>query len=159
MFIKLSAELIKEFSIEKEVVSWTELKEKLQGTDDELSNSELMKLLKSSKFMAKLPEIQTEKTVVTSEEYAQLISSSSSYSTTPTKDINTEITQLRSDFAELRRETTWLLNCFFSVIGTAVFVYFVVSFYFDKVESRIVCSIVTGLVLFFIEVLLYIIRY
>lgn len=153
MFVKLSAELIEKYSIENEVISWTELKEKLKGTKDELSNTELIKLLKGSKFMAKLPEIHIEK-VVTSEEYAQLISS---YSSSPTKDINTEINQLRSDFAELRRETTWLLNCFFSVIGTAIFVYFVVSFYFDKVESRIVCSIVSGLGLFFIETLLYII--
>lgn len=153
MFVKLSTELIEKLSIEEQVVSWTELKEKIKTSKD----SDLS-LLKGSKFLAKLPEIQREKTL-TSEEYSQLISSTIQPKDKITNDIHTEITQLRSDLAELRRETTWLLNCFLSVIGTAIFVYFVVSFYFDKVESRIVFSLISGLVLFFIEVLLFIIRY
>jgi hypothetical protein len=160
MFVKLSNELIKTLSIENKdnaviVVSWTELKGKLKDLSAKDDDSEVIKLLKGSRFSVMLPEEINEEKIVTSEEYAKLISSS----TPPTRDIHNEITQLRHDLAEVRRESTWLLNCFFSVIGTAVFAYFVVSFYFDKVESRLVCSLTIGMILFFFEVLLFIIRY
>lgn len=154
MFVKLSNELIKELSIEEQIVSWTELKAKLKALSS--GDSDALCLLKGSKLLAKLPEVPKERTL-TSEEYYQLIFSSAKPN--DKEDIHTEIVQLRSDLAELRRESAWLFNCFLSVIGTVIFVYFVVSFYFDKLESRIVFSLISGLVLFFIEVLLYIIRY
>ena len=156
MFVKLTEELKEELAIENDYVTWTELKEKLSnktatgtGTD---AATDSIGLLKGCKFMTKEPVKKT-KTLVTSTEYAKLISHMN-----PNAAIRTEITQLRSDLLELRRESTWLLNCFLSIVGVSVFVYFAVSFYFEKVESRIVLALCSGLILFFIEVLLYIIR-
>ena len=154
MFVKMSSMLIETLSSahsEEDFISWKELKEKLINLTAN-NYSDFIKILKGSKFMAKLPEIQKEKTV-TLKEYAKLISSKPQ-----NEDFRSEMIHLRSDLAELRRETAWLFNCFLSVIGTALFVYFVVSFYFDRMVSRIVFSLLAGLILFFIEVLLYIIR-
>lgn len=153
MFVELSNEAIKELSIEPKegIISWTEIKEKLKNSD-----SDVLCILKGSKLLAKLPEVPKERTL-TSEEYNQLIFSTAKPK--DSEDIHTEIVQLRLDLAELRRETAWLFNCFLSVVGTVILVYFVISFYFDKLENRIVFSLISGLVLFFIEVLLYIIRY
>ncbi|TEB14748.1 hypothetical protein C9890_0662 [Perkinsus sp. BL_2016] len=93
--------------------------------------------------------------IMTLEEYSRLIGGSPS-SHSPNNQ--REIQQLRSDLAELRRESTWLLNSIFSIVGTAVFVYILVSFYFERIEVRLVCSLVSGLALFFIEMILFIIR-
>lgn len=151
MFVKLSKELKERF--DQKFITWTELKKKLkENLIDLLDDSELIGLLKGSQFLAKLPELKGEK-IVSSEEYARLIPVTSVHS-----NIRTEIVHLRSDLIELRRESAWLLNCFFSVIGVATFVYFIVSFYFDRIETRMVCSLLSGVILFFLEVILYIIR-
>lgn len=149
MWVKLSTEAKEKLIFEDSFVAWDDLKSKISGFND----TEILEILKGSEFTSiNHSIIKTRANAqMTKEEYHKLAQISPSHSG--------ELSQLRSEISQIRRENTWLFNCFFSVIGTAAFVYFLAAFYFDKFESRIVCALLAGLALFFIEIVLYIIRY
>ena len=143
---------------EEEIIPWKRLKERLTLNSVEIDKE----TLNGCNFINKLDSSEESESrnipIMTLEEYSRLIGGSPLHSHSVAPNNHREIQQLRSDLAELRRESTWLLNSIFSIVGTAVFVYILVSFYFERIEVRFVCSLVSGLALFFIEMILFIIR-
>ena len=158
-------------------VTWTELKRiliKIKGeekqeqgndTDNEKVNEQDKKfekkiflLLKECVFKASIEKNKKSSCPqLNEEEYSRLLNSSS-IKNTNTSIVREELAQSRREWFALRRELTWLLNCGLSVIGLAAFVFFVTTFWFEKIEVRGVCALISGLILFFLEVILYIIR-
>ena len=153
LYVKLNDKLKKELSKEsdsEELITWRELKIKLNITED---NYDLKELLKGCTFHSQIPKSNVSK-ITSIAEYYRLINSNSNNSSSSTN----ELQSLRADLSELRKESTWLANCIFTSVGAAAFVFFFASFYLDRFEVKLVLSMVMGIVLFFIEVILYIIR-
>ncbi len=146
LWVRLSDKLKLTVHEDESVISWQKLKAKLAAKHIIIDKE----LLTGCEFLSELEEQNGIRHRISSKEYARM----SGTATSPSDDIQ----QLRTDLAELRRESTWLLNSFFSVIGVGAFVYFVVSFYFERVEARMIVALLAGLLLFFIEVILLIIR-
>ena len=148
LYVKLNEKLKSELEMGNELVPWRELKQKLPGNDENYKE-----LLKGCEFFStnKVASTEGPRLKITSKsEYSRLINS---------KSANwSDIRQLRADLSELKRESTWLINCIFSSLGLAVVVYFCASLYFDKFELKIISAFMVGLVMFFIEVILYVIR-
>lgn len=72
--------------------------------------------------------------------------------------LSTEIRELRRDLSALRRESTWLLNVIISVLGVVAFVFIILSSLSIKLEFKLVISMLVGVIIFFIEVILFIIK-
>ena len=153
LYIKLNNEkLRRELEISTELITWHELKRKLLLLP-EFRDANCKELLRGSEFFSS-DKRQVESAVaakITCEmEYSRLINSNSNDSS--------DIKRFRSDLAEFRRESTWLANCIFTSVGVSVFVYFCASFYFDSLEIKVISAVIVGIILFFIEVILYVIR-
>lgn len=150
LYVKVSSEkLRRELGLaddDEELIPWRELKKKLPEDLSLKGGCEFFSQAQAAKAAA---EPRTKFT--STSEYSRLINSKKAGGAA-------EIRQLRSDLAELRRESAWLANCIFSSVGLAVFVYFCASFWFGSFEAKIILAIVVGVALFFVEVILYIIR-
>lgn len=149
LYVKVSSEKLRsELGLsDEELIPWRELKKNLPEDLSSLKGGcEFFSQAQAAKAAA---EPRTKFT--STSEYSRLINSKKAGGAT-------EIRQLRSDLAELRRESAWLANCIFSSVGLAVFVYFCASFYFRSFEAKIILAIIVGVALFFVEVILYIIR-
>lgn len=155
LYVKLNDKLKKELSNEsdgEELITWRELKSKLNLTED---NYALKELLQGCKFHSQRPKSNVSK-ITSIAEYNRLINSNNN-SISSNSGTN-ELQSLRADLSELRKESTWLANCIFTSVGAAAFVFFCASFYLDRFEVKLILSMVIGIILFFIEVILYIIR-
>lgn len=125
-------------------VPWIELRERLVNLDE----TAVKEYLRGASFTCLR---EGEKAFHLSEkEYSKLIGLSHS--------TRSGIQSARQEIKEISRELNWLLNCFYSVLGISVFVYFVASYYLEGRVERVACSVSVGFLLFIVEVLLYIIR-
>lgn len=153
MYVRLSDKLKILLQEEEDLITWQRLKEKLNQIDAVVDKE----TLKGCEFLDNFQVDQISKSKTNSsppispKEYANLTGVSSS-------QMSTDIHQLRTELIELRRESAWLFNSIFSVVGLAVFVYFVTLFWFERVELRVVAAVLSALILFFLEVILFIIR-
>lgn len=150
MYVRLSDKLKIFLQEEEDLITWQRLKEKLNQFDAVVDKE----TLKGCEFLDNF-QVGKSKTnsspPISPKEYANLTGVSSS-------QMSTDIHQLRTELIELRRESAWLFNSIFSVVGLAVFVYFVTLFWFERVELRVVAAVLSALILFFLEVILFIIR-
>ena len=154
LYIKLNNEkLRRELEISTELITWHELKRKLLLLP-EFRDANCKELLKGSEFFSsdkQQVEAAVAAKITCKMEYSRLINSNGSNG-------SNDIKRFRSDLAEFRRESTWLANCIFTSVGVSVFVYFCASFYFDSLEIKVISAVIVGVILFFIEVILYVIR-
>ena len=156
LYVKLNDKLKKEFSKEsdgEELITWRELKSKLNITEDKY---DLKEFLKGCTFHSQRPKSNVSK-ITSIAEYNRLINSNNNNKSSSNSNTN-ELQSLRADLSELRKESTWLANCIFTSVGAAAFVFFCASFYLDRFEVKLILSTVIGIILFFLEVILYIIR-
>lgn len=173
MYVELNKKLKEKLNYERDAppVTWTELKiilikiieeekeerEREQDSDNDNDERKLFLLLKECVFKASIEKDKNSCPQLNEEEYSRLLNSRSIKSTS-TSTVRQELAQSRREWFALRRELTWLLNCGLSVVGLAAFIFFVTAFWFEKIEVRGVCALISGLILFFLEVILYIIR-
>lgn len=119
---------------------WSEFKKQLRENDDDD--------FRGLRFSVQLPKQTLPRKEMTNEEYQRLVN--------PLSRRQSELAQLRADWQSVRRETIWLINALFAVLGAAVFT-FLASYRFS-LEARIGLTAFVSTAVFIIEVLLYIIR-
>lgn len=126
---------------DQEPVDWSEFKKQLLSKEDEEDFDRL-------RFSVHLPTHTLPPREMTKEEYQRLVN--------PLSRQQSELAQIRADLQSVKRETIWLVNALFAVIGAAAFT-FLASYRFS-LEARIGLTAFVSTFLFIIEVLLYIIR-
>lgn len=118
---------------------WSEFKKQLRDENDDF---------RGLRFSVQLPKQTLPRKEMTNEEYQRLVN--------PLSRRQSELAQLRADWQSVRKETIWLINALFAVLGAAVFT-FLASYRFS-LEARIGLTAFVSTAVFIIEVLLYIIR-
>lgn len=125
-------------SVDGELLPWTEFRNRR----DKLAVSDLRGL----KFTVALPHsTERKRPTLTDEQYKRLLATHRSG----------ELSEMRAEWQEFKRESVWLVNALFAAGGVGACAFFVTgSFDF---APRVAVTAIASISMFFIEVILYII--